>query len=99
MKITRIAIKGASGYGPVDESYDDKVIITPSSISSSRLGSVSKLAGMHFRHLARSMTSSSNLDNHEAKPSVLILVLHENLLENPPVSLFKQAPDANGEEL
>ena len=33
MKITRIAVKGASGYGPVDEAYEDKVTITPSSIS------------------------------------------------------------------
>lgn len=33
MKITRIAVKGASGYGPADEAYEDKVTITPSSIS------------------------------------------------------------------
>ena len=33
MQIIRIVIKGASGYGPVDEAYEDKVILTPSSIS------------------------------------------------------------------
>lgn len=33
MKIIRIVIKGASGYGPVDAAYEDKVILTPSSIS------------------------------------------------------------------
>lgn len=33
MKIVRIVIKGASGYGPVDEAYEDKVTLTPSSIS------------------------------------------------------------------
>lgn len=33
MNIIRIVIKGASGYGPLDEAYEDKVIITPTSIS------------------------------------------------------------------
>ena len=33
MKIVRITIKGASGYGPSDEGYEDKVILTESSIS------------------------------------------------------------------
>lgn len=33
MRIIRIVIKGASGYGPVDEAYKDKVTLTPSSIS------------------------------------------------------------------
>lgn len=33
MQIIRIVIKGASGYGPVDEAYEDKVTLTPSSIS------------------------------------------------------------------
>ena len=33
MKIVKIVIKGASGYGPVDEAYEDKVTLTPSSIS------------------------------------------------------------------
>lgn len=32
-KIIRIIIKGASGYGPVDEAYEDKLTITSSSIS------------------------------------------------------------------
>lgn len=31
--IIRIVIKGASGYGPVDEAYEDRLTITPSSIS------------------------------------------------------------------
>lgn len=31
--ITRIVIKGVSGYGPADEAYNDKVTITPTSIS------------------------------------------------------------------
>ena len=31
--ITRIVIKGASGYGSADEAYNDKVTITPTSIS------------------------------------------------------------------
>ena len=31
--IVRIIIKGASGYGPVDEAYEDKIVITSSSIS------------------------------------------------------------------
>ena len=31
--ITRIVIKGNSGYGPADEAYNDKVTITPTSIS------------------------------------------------------------------
>lgn len=33
MEITRIVIKGAFGYGPVDEAYEDRVTITDSSIS------------------------------------------------------------------
>ena len=33
MKIVRIVIKGASGYGSIDEAYEDKVTLTPSSIS------------------------------------------------------------------
>lgn len=33
MDIKRIVIKGASGYGPLDEAYEDKLIITPDSIS------------------------------------------------------------------
>ena len=33
MKIVRITIKGASGYGPSDEAYKDKVTLTESSIS------------------------------------------------------------------
>ena len=33
MEIVRIAIAGTSGYGPVDEAYNDKLIITDSSIS------------------------------------------------------------------
>lgn len=32
MEIIRIVIKGASGYGSVDEAYEDKVTITDSSI-------------------------------------------------------------------
>jgi len=32
MEIVRITIKGASGYGPVDEAYEDKVTITSTSI-------------------------------------------------------------------
>ena len=31
--IIRIVIKGASGYGPVDEAYEDKLTVTASSIS------------------------------------------------------------------
>lgn len=31
--VIRIIIKGASGYGPVDEAYEDKLVITSSSIS------------------------------------------------------------------
>ena len=31
--IVRITIKGASGYGPVDEAYEDKITLTDSSIS------------------------------------------------------------------
>ncbi len=31
--IIRIVIKGASGYGPVDEAYEDKLTITSESIS------------------------------------------------------------------
>ena len=31
--IVRIIIKGASGYGPVEEAYEDKLVITSSSIS------------------------------------------------------------------
>lgn len=31
--IIRIIIKGASGYGPIDEAYEDKIVITSSSIS------------------------------------------------------------------
>ena len=33
MKIIRIKVKGASGYCPVDEAYEDKVTLTPTSIS------------------------------------------------------------------
>lgn len=33
MKIVRITIKGESGYGPVDRAYEDKIILTDSSIS------------------------------------------------------------------
>lgn len=33
MEIIRISIAGASGYGPVDETYNDKLTITDSSIS------------------------------------------------------------------
>ena len=33
MEIVRITIKGASGYGPWDEAYEDKVTLTESSIS------------------------------------------------------------------
>lgn len=33
MKIVKIVIKGASGYGSVDDAYEDKVTLTPSSIS------------------------------------------------------------------
>ena len=33
MKITRITIKGASGYGLVDMAYEDKITLTGSSIS------------------------------------------------------------------
>ena len=33
MNITKIVIKSCSGYGPVDEAYDDKIILTNSSIS------------------------------------------------------------------
>lgn len=33
MQIVRIVIKGASGYGTVDEAYEDKVTLTPSSIN------------------------------------------------------------------
>lgn len=33
MEIVRITIKGASGYGPVDMAYEDKVTLTESSIS------------------------------------------------------------------
>ena len=32
MEIVKIVIKGASGYGPVDESYEDKITMTASSI-------------------------------------------------------------------
>ena len=31
--IIRIVIKSASGYGPISEAYEDKLVITPSSIS------------------------------------------------------------------
>ena len=31
--IVRIIIKGVSGYGPIDEAYEDKLVITSSSIS------------------------------------------------------------------
>lgn len=31
--IVSIIIKGASGYGPIDEAYEDKIVITSSSIS------------------------------------------------------------------
>lgn len=31
--IVRIIIKGASGYGPIEEAYEDKIVITSSSIS------------------------------------------------------------------
>lgn len=31
--IDRIVIKGSSGYGPVDEAYNDKVTITPEAIT------------------------------------------------------------------
>ena len=33
MEIIRIVVKGASGYGSVDEAYEDKVTLTPTSIS------------------------------------------------------------------
>lgn len=33
MDIIKIVIKGASGYGPVDEAYEDKITLTDSSIS------------------------------------------------------------------
>ena len=33
MEITKIVIKGASGYCPVDEAYEDKMTITDSAIS------------------------------------------------------------------
>ena len=33
MEIVKIVIKGASGYGSVDEAYEDKVTLTASSIS------------------------------------------------------------------
>ncbi len=33
MDIKRIVIKGASGYGPLDEAYEDKLIMTPDAIS------------------------------------------------------------------
>lgn len=33
MNIIKITIKGASGYGPVDEAYEDKITLTDSSIS------------------------------------------------------------------
>ena len=33
MEIARITIKGASGYGPVDMAYEDKITLTSSSIS------------------------------------------------------------------
>ena len=33
MEIVRITIKGASGYGPVDMAYEDKITLTDSSIS------------------------------------------------------------------
>lgn len=33
MEIIRIVVKGASGYGSVDDAYEDKVTLTPSSIS------------------------------------------------------------------
>ena len=33
MDIIKIVIKGASGYGAVDEAYEDKVTLTESSIS------------------------------------------------------------------
>lgn len=33
MDIVRIIIKGASGYGSIDEAYEDKITLTPSSIS------------------------------------------------------------------
>ena len=32
-EIVRVTIKGFSGYGPYDEGYEDKVIITPDFIS------------------------------------------------------------------
>lgn len=33
MNVKKIVIKGASGYGHLDEAYEDKLIITPDSIS------------------------------------------------------------------
>lgn len=33
MSIIKVIIKGSSGYGPVDEAYEDKVTITTNSIS------------------------------------------------------------------
>ena len=33
MRIIRIVIKGASGYGSVDDAYEDKLTLTPLSIS------------------------------------------------------------------
>lgn len=33
MNIVKIVIKGGSGYGPVDEAYEDKITLTDSSIS------------------------------------------------------------------
>lgn len=33
MEIIRIVVKGASGYGSVDDAYEDKVTLTPTSIS------------------------------------------------------------------
>ncbi len=33
MNIRRITIKGASGYGPIDEAYEDKLTLTADSIS------------------------------------------------------------------
>lgn len=32
-EIVKITIKGCSGYGPVDMAYDDKLTLTPTSIS------------------------------------------------------------------
>ena len=33
MEIIKITIKGASGYGPLDEAYEDKITLTASYIS------------------------------------------------------------------